>query len=69
MGLKSKPLDQVRKDVPVHEVMKDELSRVNLVIPESTKRSWKQASLNSGRSMTDLIVEAMANHPEILKLK
>lgn len=62
MGLKSKPLDKVRADVPVSDVMREELVRINLNVPQSVRRAWKIAAVNANQSLSDMIVEAMSNH-------
>lgn len=60
MALKSKKLDQVREDVPVQHVIQEQLVRVNLQVPESTRRAWKQRALDTNKTMTELIIEAMS---------
>jgi hypothetical protein len=60
MGLKSKPLDKVRSDVPVHEVTKEDVARINLNVPESMRQQWKIAAVHAKRPLTDMIIEAMS---------
>lgn len=60
MGLKSKPLDQVRASVPVHEVTREDVVRININVPESLRQKWKMASVQEKRPMTDMIIEAMS---------
>lgn len=62
MGLKSKPLDKVRADVPVRDVTREELVRINLNVPASVRKAWKIAAVNANQSLSDMIVEAMSNH-------
>lgn len=62
MALKSKPLDAVRKDVPVHEVGREELVRINFQVPASVRKAWKTAALQADTTMTDLILRAMEQH-------
>lgn len=62
MALKSKPLDQVRPDVPLQAVAPEEIARVNVNIPLALRQRWKVAAAQANRSMTDLIVEAMDKH-------
>lgn len=62
MALKSKPLDQVRADVPVQAVALEEIARVNVNIPLALRQRWKIAAAEANRSMTDLIIEAMEKH-------
>ena len=60
MALKSKPLDQVRTGVPVAAAAQDEMVRVNLNVPKSTRTSWKTAALQKGVTLAELINEAMS---------
>lgn len=59
MALKSKPLETVRPDVPVAEVTREDLVRVNLLVPASLRKRWKAAALEADTTVTDLIIEAM----------
>jgi len=67
MALKSKPLEDVRADVPVHEVTREEIVRVNILVPASVRRAWKAAAANSDTTITDMILEAMKNHTNRMK--
>jgi hypothetical protein len=69
MGLKSKPLDLVRDDVPVGEVTKEEMVRVNINVPDSTRQAWKLASVTARKPVTDMIIEAMSAYLYTHKLK
>lgn len=60
MGLKSKPLDQVRASVPVHEVTREDVVRININVPESLRQQWKMASVQARKPMTDMIIESMS---------
>jgi len=60
MGLKSKPLDQVRASVPVHEVTREDVVRININVPDSLRQQWKMASVHAKKPMTDMIIEAMS---------
>lgn len=60
MGLKSKPLDQVRASVPVHEVTREDVVRININVPESLRQQWKIASVQAKKPMTDMIIESMS---------
>jgi len=60
MGLKSKPLDQVRASVPVHEVTREDVVRININVPESLRQKWKMASVQKKKPMTDMIIDAMS---------
>lgn len=62
MALKSKPLDQVRPDVPTSAAAQDELVRVNLNVPKATRTVWKTIALQRGMTLGDLIIEAMSKH-------
>lgn len=59
MALKSKSLDAVRADVPVHEVSREDMVRVNFLVPASLRKEWKSAALREDKTLTELIVEAM----------
>lgn len=59
MALKSKPLEEVRSDVPVHEVAREEMVRVNFLVPASVRKAWKGAALREDKTVKDLMVEAM----------
>lgn len=62
MALTSKPLDLVRSSVPVHEVTKEDMVRINMNVPKSVRQNWKFAALERDLPMTDLIIEAMNNY-------
>lgn len=59
MALKSKPLDTVRADVPLHEVSREDMVRVNFLVPASMRKEWKSAALREDKTLTELITEAM----------
>jgi hypothetical protein len=59
MALKSKPLEAVRQTVPVHEVSKEELVRVNFQVPASMRKRWKLAAAQADRPLTDMLIESM----------
>ena len=59
MALTSKKLDQVRSSIPVAEVQKENLVRVNLNVPESQRAQWKMAAINRKISWGDLIAAAV----------
>lgn len=59
MALKSKPLEDVRADVPVHEVSREDMVRVNFLVPASVRKEWKSAALREDKTLTELITEAM----------
>lgn len=62
MALKSKPLDQVRPNVPTAAAAQDEIVRVNLNVPKSTRTAWKAAALQQGVTLAELINEAMSKY-------
>lgn len=62
MALKSKPLDQVRPNVPVSAAAQDELVRVNLNVPKATRIAWKTIALERGITLAELINEAMSKY-------
>jgi hypothetical protein len=59
MALKSKPLESVRDDVPLHEVSREDMVRVNFLVPASVRKAWKGAALREDKTLTEMIVEAM----------
>jgi hypothetical protein len=59
MALKSKSLDAVRADVPLHEVSREEMVRVNFLVPASVRKQWKSAALAGDKTLTEFIVDAM----------
>lgn len=62
MALKSKPLSQVRADVPVADVSKEDLARINLNVPVSMRKAWKEAALKSDKTLSELIIDAMSKY-------
>ena len=62
MGLKSKPLSQVRADVPVADVSKEDLARINLNVPVSVRKAWKEAALREDTTLSELIIKAMSKY-------
>ena len=62
MGLKSKSLNDVRKDLPIKDVLKEDFARVNINIPLSLRKKWKNAALNADKSLSQIIVEAMSTY-------
>ena len=59
MALMSKPLEAVRADVPLCEVIREEMVRVNFLVPASVRKAWKIAALSEEKTVKDLLVEAM----------
>ena len=67
MALKSKSLEAVRPDVPIHEVSKEEMVRVNFLVPASLRKEWKSVALRSDKTLTELITDAMQAHLSQMK--
>ena len=59
MALKSKRLEDVRPTVPVAEVQRVDMVRVNLNIPDAQRRRWKAAAAAQGVPLAQLIVAAV----------
>jgi hypothetical protein len=59
MALKSKPLEAVRPNVPVHEVSTEAFVRVNFQVPASMRKRWKLAAAQADRPLTDMLIESM----------
>jgi hypothetical protein len=68
MGLKSKPLDKVRDDVPVQAVTKEEVTRININVPASVRQRWKMVAVQQDIALTDLIVSAVSEYLDTHKL-
>ena len=62
MALKSKPLSQVRADVPVADVSKEDLARINLNVPVSMRKAWKEAALKADKTLSELIIDSMSKY-------
>ena len=62
MALKSKPLEQLRLDIPTNAAAQGELVRVNLNVSESTRTAWKMLALHRKVTLQDLIIEAMIKY-------
>lgn len=60
MGLKSKPLAAVRT-LPLEEVAKQDLVRINLNVPKHVRQAWKAAALKHEKTLTELIIESMGS--------
>lgn len=59
MALTPKKLDAVRATVPVDEVGRQNLVRVNINVPEDTRKKWKMAAIERGISLAALIENAV----------
>ena len=62
MALKSKKLEDVRLSVPVSEVQKEVVVRVNLNVPESLREKWKVAAIARKVTLAELVIEAVELH-------
>ena len=62
MAIVSKPLDEVRENVPVHLVNRQDLVRVNIVVPANVRKDWKSAALRIDKTVTEMIFEAMNDY-------
>lgn len=60
--VRSKPLNQVRADVPVDEVVTGEQVRFNLIIDKATRREWKTAAAARDTTVADLLRQAMTEY-------
>lgn len=65
MALTVKPLEKVRKNVPVREVVqptKEALVRVNIEVEQEMRQRWRTEALQRGISLRDLIKEAVERY-------
>lgn len=65
MALTVKPLEKVRKNVPVREVAnssQEELVRVNIEVEKETRQRWRTEAVQRGISLRELIQNAMERH-------
>ncbi len=65
MALTVKPLEKVRKNVPVREVAKssqEELVRVNIEVEKETRQRWRTEAVQRGISLRELIQNAMERY-------
>ncbi len=62
MAIKTKPIaDLVRRDIPVHLVApEDKAVQVNITIPASVRKAWKEEALKRDTTIVALILGAMA---------
>lgn len=59
MALKGKRLEDVRPTVPLELVIKKDLVRVNLNVPEDMRTRWKMAALERGIPLAELVISAV----------
>ena len=61
-SLKTKPLDTERPSVPVGEVIKGDLVRVNINVSADMRNRWKKAAIDRGVTLQDMLIEAVEAH-------
>jgi hypothetical protein len=59
MALKSKIRYGTKLDIPVDVVTQVDLVRINLNVPKLPRALWKSEAAKQGKSLSDMIVEAM----------
>lgn len=62
MALTVKPLEKVRKSVPVQDVAKaseEDLVRVNIEVDKETRRRWRTEAIKRGTSLKGLIQQSV----------
>lgn len=67
MALTVKPLEKVRKTIPVKDVAKPsahELVRVNLQVDKDTRIRWHTEAMKRDISLTELIQKAVNSYVE-----
>ena len=65
MALTVKPLEKVRKSIPVKEVTKPsptELARVNLQVDKETRLRWHTEAMKRGLSLKELIQKSVESY-------
>lgn len=62
MALKVKSLAEARKDIPLHEVTREDIVHVNVLAPASTRREWKMAGAQLNMTVSDMVKAAMADY-------
>ncbi len=65
MALTVKPLEKVRKNVPVQEVAKppqEELVRVNIEVGKGTRHRWRTEALQRDLTLKELIQKAVERY-------
>lgn len=65
MALTVKPLEKVRKNVPVREVAKpsqEALVRINIEVEKETRQRWRTEAVQRGISLRELIQKAMERY-------
>lgn len=65
MALTVKPLEKVRKSIPVQDVSKTspaDLVRVNLQVDKETRLRWHTEAMKRGLSLKDLIQKSVESY-------
>lgn len=62
MALKSKKLDEVRSSIPIDIVTQEQIVRINLNVPKSTRARWKSEAARQGRPLAELIIDSVEAH-------
>lgn len=65
MALTVKPLEKVRKNVPVREVVnpsQETLVRVNIEVEKEMRQRWRAEAVQRGISLRELIQNAMERY-------
>ena len=62
MALKSKKLDEVRSSIPVDNVTQEQIVRINLNVPKSTRARRKSEAAGQGRPLAELIIDSVEAH-------
>lgn len=62
MALKSKKLDEVRSSIPVDIVTQEQIVRINLNVPKSTRARWKSEAARQGCPLAELIIDSVEAH-------
>ena len=65
MALTVKPLEKVRKNVPIREVInpsQEALVRVNIEVEKEIRQRWRTEALQRGISLRELIQEAVEHY-------
>jgi hypothetical protein len=67
MAITAKPINQVRESLPVHLVTRDDMVRVNILVPARIRQEWKVAVAKEGRTVTDVLIALMNDHVARIK--
>ena len=62
MALTTKPLSEVRPDVPTQAAAQGELVRINFLVPVDVRKEWKTLAIAKGVTMQQLIIDAMSKY-------